>query len=431
MQEERSLCNAPPAPEDAIAVNEAVLLSWTEPAGILALSVINFVLRLLTLGTYHFWGKTEVRHRIWSAIRINGEPLAYTGTGRELLTGFLFVFAGVVLPAALLSFAMVLIFGPESVGAIQGVVTLFFYYLTGVAIHRAQRYRLTRTEWRGIRGGMDGSAWRFGWTYLWTALLIPPTLGWIIPWRATRLQSRLANDMRFGDRPFQFEASSGPLYPRFVFLWIGVVVTLALIGAVVFTVMLPRGFDPATLERGVPPSPDKLMLIGAVIYGLMFVALLIYGMLSAWYRAGVMNHFAAHTSFEGARFTGNATAPSMIALALGNFLILIAGAVLAGAMSALVIGGLVVAIVSLTGGWSGDSWQLPAWVASVLPTLLLIVVVAGFSALAPVTQTRSARYFVQRLTLSGSIPVAAIGQAAEDRIKRGEGLAQAFDVDAF
>ncbi len=409
----------------------AVRLSWKEPAGILALSIVNFLLRIMTLGVYHFWGKTEVRHRIWSSARLNGEPLAYTGTGRELLMGFVLVFAVVVLPTAVLSFVAALILGPSGIGVIQLMVMLVFYYLTGVAIHRAQRYRLTRTEWRGIRGGMSGNAWRFGWTYLWTAFLIPLSLGWIIPWRATKLQSRLTNDMRFGNRPFQFAAVSGPLYPRFVFLWIGSFFTLALIGATIFTAVLPLGLNPATLEQGVPPSPNKLMLLGAMVYGLMFVGFLIYAMLSAWYRAGVMNHFAAHTSFEGARFQGSATAPSMIRLAVGNFFILVIGAAVAGALTSTVLGIGVLGVVAATGGWSDGALGLPQWVLQAIPTLTLIVVVAGFGALVPVTQTRSARYFVQRLSLNGTIPLAAIGQAAKDDIKRGEGLAQAFDVDAF
>ena len=38
-----------------------------EPGG----TLLNGLLRILTLGVYHFWGKTEVRQRIWSAVRID------------------------------------------------------------------------------------------------------------------------------------------------------------------------------------------------------------------------------------------------------------------------------------------------------------------------------------------------------------------------
>ncbi len=356
---------------------EALRLGWAKPHGMIGLSIVNFCLRIMTLGIYQFWGKTEVRRRIWSAARINGEPLVYTGTGKELFLGFLVVLAVVVVPGILVSFGAVLWLGPTSpwVGVFQTVFYLFFFFLTGVAIHRAQRYRLTRTQWRGIRGGLEGNAWSFAWTYFWTALLIPLTLGWISPWRTTKLQGLLSNGMRFGNRPFRFDAKSGPLYPRFVGVWFGGLVLLpALFGALalIYWTSVQK-----SIELGIPSVPTGTQ-IGLTIATFILFSLL-FGLVSAWYRAGVMNHFAAHTWFEGARFRANADAPSLIWLAISNFLI----------------------------------------------------VLLSLGLLSPVAQARSARYFVQRLAIDGEIPLAAILQGAEDNLKRGEGLAQAFDVDAF
>ena len=46
-------------------------ISWVSPPeGFLGLSLLNGLLRIVTLGVYHFWGKTEVRQRIWSAVMI-------------------------------------------------------------------------------------------------------------------------------------------------------------------------------------------------------------------------------------------------------------------------------------------------------------------------------------------------------------------------
>ena len=38
---------------------------------------------VLTLGFYRFWMVTRLRRHYWNAIRIQGDPLEYTGTGRE------------------------------------------------------------------------------------------------------------------------------------------------------------------------------------------------------------------------------------------------------------------------------------------------------------------------------------------------------------
>ena len=51
--------------------------------------------------------------------------------------------------------------------------------------------------------------------------------------------------------------------------------------------------------------------------------------------------------------------------------------------------------------------------------------------LSPVAQARAARYFVEHLQIEGSAALGQIIQRAEADGTRGEGLAQAFDIDAF
>jgi uncharacterized membrane protein YjgN (DUF898 family) len=362
---------------------EPLALTWKRQPGLIKLSLINYVLRVLTLGIHHFWGKTEVRRRIWSSVRLNGEPLQYTGTGMELFIGFLVVMVAVALPVALLSFAVMLVLGTESPLLLQAyyvLIYIVFFFLLGIGIHRALRYRLARTRWRGIRGGLEGSSFRYAWTHFWTALLIPLTLGWIVPWRTTKLQSRLTNGMRFGDRPFQFAARSGPLYGRFALLWVGSIVLLVAVSAIVgLAVYLEVASNPQSAAAPPGQPPQLSPWIGVVIAVAVVAFYLGLGVMAAWYQASTINHFAAHTFYEGAIFRGNATAWSLIWLVISNML-----------------------IVTFTLGL-----------------------------LAPVAQARSARYLVERLSIDGAVPLAEIAQRAEDPMKRGEGLAQVFDVDAF
>jgi uncharacterized membrane protein YjgN (DUF898 family) len=357
---------------------EPLALTWKQQSGLIGLSIVNFILRVLTLGIHHFWGKTEVRRRIWSAIRLNGEPLEYTGTGKELFLGFLVVLFGVFLPFVLVVGGLVFVLGPQSplLLAVQVLAYVAIFFLIGVAIHRALRYRLARTRWRGIRGALEGSSLGFAWTYFWTALLIPLTLGWIMPWRATKLQARLYNDMRFGNRPFRFTARSSPLYGRFAVAWIGTILLFAVVGGVVTSAISNAGFVPSRIPGG-PPSINPQAF--ATIVPVMVVAYLLFGFIVAWYQARAFNHFAAHTSYEGATFRGNLTAWSIIWLVITNLL-----------------------IISLTLGL-----------------------------LAPVAQARAVRYVVDRLGIDGTVPLGEIAQRAGDPLRRGEGLAQVFDVDAL
>jgi uncharacterized membrane protein YjgN (DUF898 family) len=372
-----SVPNTGPAGAAAVPAAEPVKLSWAQPDGLIGLSLANYFLRIITLGVYHFWGKTEVRRRIWSAVRLNGEPLAYTGTGKELALGFLIVFAVIMLPMTLAVFAAVFAFGPKSqaLQGVNGIVYAVFFVLMGIGIYRAQRYRLSRTLWRGIRGGLEGRARSYAWMHVWTAVLVPFTLGWIVPWRQTKLQSLLVNNMRFGDRPLTFSARSRRLYKRFTALWFGSIV-LAMVTFSIIGGIAGQGLA-AAQQQGMPYIPTLAEGIGLAVTALL--GLLAFAIISAWYRAGVMNHFAAHTHFEGATFKGTATAPSLIRLAIGNF----------------------------------------------------FLSVGTFGMLSPLAQIRSARYAVERTSIEGAIPLAAISQRAAADGKYGEGLAQAFDFDAF
>jgi uncharacterized membrane protein YjgN (DUF898 family) len=353
-------------------------ISWVHPPGGFAgLSLLNGVLRILTLGVYHFWGKTEVRQRIWSAVRINGEPLEYRGTGGELLRGFLIVFFLILLPLGVGSFASALFLTPATHAianfAFWGVLLL----LSGIGIHRARRYRLSRTRWRGIRGGLSGGSTGFAWTYLWTMALVPPTLGWILPWRTVRLHRALLAETRFGDKPFTFTATSGPLYRRFWVLWLGTILLVLAAVAAIGTVFAFSIAQPAT--GGVPNfgaiTADRIAAMVAIGLG----AFLAFAMLHAWYNARVLNYFATATKLQDAAFTLNATAPSLVWLTASNYLI---------------------RILSL-----------------------------GF--LSAVTEARSMRYIVDRLSCDGVIAWDGIRQNPDALLTRGEGLAEAFNVDAF
>lgn len=356
----------------------AVSLGWLQPMGLYGLSAYNYIMRILTLGVYHFWGKTEVRKRIWSAVRLDGEPLEYTGTGRELFLGFLTIFGLLLLPLLLLSFVAVLVFGPHSqwLAVLQIAIYVAFFLLVGVATYRAQRYRLSRTRWRGIRGSMVGDSWHYGMTHFWTGLLIPMTLGWVIPWRSTKLQGLLVRDMRFGNRAFSFDAGTGPLYLRFAVLWAGSLAIIAFATTAISALIAANlsMFDPKQAKIA-PLSPA---IVGAILL-ILAGSYILYAVVSAWYRASQINHFAAHTHFDGATFRSTVSAGGLMWLTVSNFLL----------------------------------------------------VLLSLGLFTPVAQTRSARYYVEHLTLDGTVALDDILQSADQGFTKGEGLAQAFDVDAF
>jgi len=368
-----------PTADSAVATTRVMhvpAISWAHPPeGFLGLSLLNGLLRILTLGVYHFWGKTEVRQRIWSAVRIDGEPLDYRGTGAELFRGFLIVFFLILLPILAIGFAGALLLSPSSPG--RWVYEVGFYTLplalTGIGIHRARRYRFSRTRWRGIRGGQGGRSWHFAWLYLWTMLLVPITLGWIVPWRTVRLQKALFDDTCFGDKAFTFTGRAAPLYRRFWLVWLSAIVLFAATLTAIFAIV---GFDMGT---GTPRAPQFGGKTAAMSGGVIFLALLVFAVIRAWYTTRVLNYFASQTQFQGIAFTLAARVGSFVWLTASNYLI---------------------RVLSL-----------------------------GF--LSPVAEARSMRYIVDRLAIDGPVAWNDIGQNPDALLKSGEGLAEAFNVDAF
>lgn len=200
------------------------------------------VLTLLTFGIYRFWMKTGLRQYYWNAIRIDDEPLEYTGRPVELLLGFLMaaLFLAVYLGAIALGFP--LIFGAATEapiefasGTTQLVLVIAVLPLLPYAAYRSRRYLLSRTRWRGVRFGMELAAWGYaGRWMLWGAGTVL-TLGLLRPVADYSLQRFAVARMRFGDCHFQLTGRAAPLYGPFMVLWLVVVGTPLTMFAIAFS----------------------------------------------------------------------------------------------------------------------------------------------------------------------------------------------------
>lgn len=358
------------------AMGSPLRLSWVKPRGLVSLSFVNALLRIITLGIYGFWAKTEVRKRIWSGVRLNEEPLQYTGTGMELFKGFLIVFFCIMLPVIAAIAGVVVAFGPESLvtAIVQVGVYVLFLFLAFVAVYRAQRYRLSRTFWRGIRGGLDGNSFLYGGSAFWRTIANIITLGWLTPVNSVHLQGMITRNMRFGSKPFSFTATSGRLYGPFAVVWFGLILSFVGAGFLAHdSIVTIRALG--KLAPGQVPPVSAMIGIGSA-YLLLIVAFIVLG---AWYNAYQIRHFAAHTHYQGATFSSTVTGRGLVWITFTNFLI----------------------------------------------------VFLSLSILTPIAQARLARYLVTNLSIEGTVSLDEILQGADANMTGGEGLAQAFDVDAF
>ncbi len=123
------------------------------------------------------------------------------------------------------------------------------------------------------------------------------------------------------------------------------------------------------------PTPRTIGLI----YGIIFLGMIAFSVFSAWYRASQFRHFANHTHIDGATFKSTVSTGGLIWVSVSN----------------------------------------------------VFIVLGTLGILAPIAQARLARYMIENLEITGTVRLGEIAQAADQHIRLGEGLAQAFDVDAF
>src|SRR3546814_14457136 len=113
-------------------------------------------------------------------------------------------------------------------------VVLFFLIFVGQ--YTALRYRLTRTRWRAIRGGLAGSAWRYGVMSMGFAILKLLTLGQFTPFAEVRLwRYRICNAF-FGTAQARFTGSGRAVYKPFLISFLAAIAAMIVVYAGALTV---------------------------------------------------------------------------------------------------------------------------------------------------------------------------------------------------
>jgi uncharacterized membrane protein YjgN (DUF898 family) len=283
------------------------LIEFVEPAeSFLSLSIRNFGLTLATLGFYSFWARADARRQLHRALRVGGQPLDYTGTGREAFVAFLLG----CLTTTLIVSGFVYFFvksggsGGEARAALSQfryqrlLITLPLLFLLGSVVYRKRKGILRRTWLRGQHFDLDGRPYAYALQHFWTAFLVPLTLGWAGPWRASRLEHRKIHEMHLGDQRFRAVGNLGALYRAFAALWFGggamYVGTMVVLGLLIGEPIL-MALGQQSLE---PLRQPGVMTTGLWVLG--FGLAPVFGFI-LYYRAAWIEHQISSLSFDGTR----------------------------------------------------------------------------------------------------------------------------------
>lgn len=338
--------------------------------------LVNVLLTIITLGIYRFWATVRNRRYLWANTEVDDQPLDYSGEGAELFVGALLALL-IFVPLSFASSAIALVAsgGDIATGQLISLAVLgpVIVYLMGVGLYRGLRYLLSRTAWRGIRGGMTGNGWGYGWLYLRLTLLQIATLGLATPYVSTRLWNAKWGDVMVGTLPMTADAPWRPLMKRFLLSFVPVLAIYAGMLAVLHGAGMLPGSGAA------PPSPER---VGAMVGTLLLTvyggfALILLVMLN--YYAFYYRHVVSHLRVDGLAFAFDARGRDWLRYYLIN-----------------------AALVVFT---FGIGW------------LLLVY--------------RKWKFVMRHLKLEGAVDEEALAQSRLDAPRQGEGIADALGLTPF
>lgn len=383
-------------------------IAFTGGRGALArLLTANALLILVTGGIYRFWAKTRERRYFWNNVSIMDDPLEYTGTPMELFIGFMIVLL-ILVPLSMIQGGIGEPLMMEYPTA--GIIFNFTYFfilvvLMQVGFYRMWRYRLTRTTWRGVRFGLDGSTWVFvGKAIPWILATIL-TLGFAYPWMRIAMARYRLDNTRFGNTRFSLDCNARDL----IGVW----------GATYAVLILLVGAS--TVGGAVAENTAEAGGLAAVLGVVSLLMVLVLLLMLVWYRVREFRLVANRLRF------GDATFDCRIATGA-----VIRATVVTGVMVALPMGALfafvAVPLVAMEGGGNSEVAVMMMggmFVGFVFMIIVLPVVVGVFFRHALV------RAVCETTTIMNPGAFHAVAQSSDTGPKYGEGLADAFDVGAF
>ena len=286
----------------------------------------NILLMIVTFSIWRFWGKTRMRRYLWAHTSLSGDRFEYAGTGGELFIGFIIVM--VVYVAASLGIQVLAIFvEPDSpiLAVLQFGLLFVLLYLTFVAQYAAQRYRLTRTLWRGISGGMTGSAWRWGFkgTFFSFLSLLSLTLSW--PWSQMRLIDDRLNNSYFGDAKASITTSSKPLYRPYLLGLLCTIVGTGVITWITYRIVMATtagqsGEIYETIDGPFQKKVETIFIMIVVFYlSVIFISIIAF----AAYGVAMAREVATKLELGGLRFSTQLTAGGLIGRYFWNGVIIV------------------------------------------------------------------------------------------------------------
>ena len=269
--------------------------------------IVNLLLTLVTLGIYGPWAKVRRMRYFYGSTLLAGSSFEYHGEPKRILKGRLIAVA-LIAPYYLFQ---------KTLPVVSLVFALLFVIALPFIVVQSRRFQLRVSSWRNVRFGFDGSFGEAARVYLGIGILVPLSLGVIIPYFEFLKQSFFIRNSRYGSTPFRFEARLGSFYRIYL-------LGLLLLIAVLLLAGLAIGFAVSGARTAkVPPELLHSPWMAAIMALLYLLALVAMSIPLAYVGARQTNECLNHTSLGANRLQCSLSARRLAGLYIGNLLLVV------------------------------------------------------------------------------------------------------------
>jgi uncharacterized membrane protein YjgN (DUF898 family) len=277
--------------------------------------IVNMLLKIVTLGIYSAWAKVRKRRYFFGNTLLDNSPFNYLADPLALFKGWL-IGAGLFILYML---------GTKASPSFSFIFVLLFFAVTPWLIVRSRMFNQRNTEHRGIRFRFRANYQEAYLVFAGLPLLMPFTLGLLLPYMVYRQKKFLVENSSYGETPCSFAATAEDFYKLFIKgLGIFILILIVFVVGVSILLMLFLGGASIFSLSTQPVNPASLQKsVGFAVGLLMLLIFPLYLTFAVYLETALANLTWNSTGIGASRFNSTLGVPAIIWIRLSSAFVII------------------------------------------------------------------------------------------------------------
>lgn len=164
--------------------------------------IVNIFLTIVTFGIYSAWAKVRTKRYFYGNTSIDGHAFDYHAKGEQILIGRIIVVVALAVYQVLAALNLIA----------AGVLLLIYIGFVPYLIVQGLRFSQRMTSYRNVRFDFKGTYWQAFFAIILMPIVNVFAFYLVTPYVSQVIGQFVANNSRYGDRPFELSMPVGPLY---------------------------------------------------------------------------------------------------------------------------------------------------------------------------------------------------------------------------